>query len=863
MIARDVRGAIVNVSSQAAFVALDEHAAYCASKAALDALTRQLALELGPFGIRANSVNPTVTLTEMAAREWGDEAKAAPMKSRIPLGEFAAPDDVVDAVCYLLGDGARLVSGAALPIDGGFVAAPFNNAMAPGYDRSARTGRRTLMTAAPFSGGEKLPPCPTTRLHSHKEGNKEMPVLGLGTFTGTRFTQRAEPGTMKQTVKTWLGSGGTMVATAASAHASWRRTRWTRPRGRGFAAEYEPDLCSKQTGKLWDETHWAKTGRWPPHLARGISIHDTYAAMLACRDAGLCDHVGVANFNVMLLHELCCVNEAPAVVQCESHPFLQQRNLVDHCRRSGIQFQAYSPLGYGEFKGETEVWPLGDATILGIAAKHGVSPAQICLRWTYQRGVCTMPMTIKEREMRENLSIFHFELDDEDNAAIAALELRHHYLRPEDCGAWAFLSPRTAPVAPQRVLTPAHARAAQLRRATALRGLATREQERVYLPERAAEPLLSLDEEVALATEVQALVALRAKRSELKAALSREPSGGEWANATGYANYGALRTRMGHMKACREELIQRNLRLVLSVAKRYGDCGLAFTDLCQEGNFGLAKACDRFDPSKGFRFSTYAVWWIRQAVAHAVAHQSRTIRLPTHVHEKLRRMKKHKVALEKQTGRDATDDEIAREMSLDADKLRRLRRAARGTVSTDVDAENLGSRRGAAPGNGRRGATRSATRPSRCSKTRVRRMLDDDLEDREEDVLNRHFGLDGRRPETLAEIAERFDLTRERIRQIEKSAFAKLRQPHRSRRLAPHYDELYAGGRRAREDADPATPRACRCSDVDVGETVVARHSGRRAVVAEVKKGGWLVVRWDDAPDDEVFVRPSNFLRPR
>ena len=82
------------------------------------------------------------------------------------------------------------------------------------------------MTAAPFSGDEKLPPCPTTRLHSHKEGHKEMPVLGLGTFTGTRFTQRAEPGTMKQTVKTWLGSGGTMVPTAASAHAPWRRTRW-------------------------------------------------------------------------------------------------------------------------------------------------------------------------------------------------------------------------------------------------------------------------------------------------------------------------------------------------------------------------------------------------------------------------------------------------------------------------------------------------------------------------------------------------------------------------------------------------------------------------------------------------------------
>ncbi|KAH8092808.1 sigma-70 [Aureococcus anophagefferens] len=795
MIARDVRGAIVNVSSQAAFVALDEHAAYCASKAALDALTRQLALELGPFGIRANSVNPTVTLTEMAAREWGDEAKAAPMKSRIPLGEFAAPDDVVDAVCYLLGDGARLVSGAALPIDGGFVAAPFNNAMAPGYDRSARTGRRTLMTAAPFSGGEKLPPCPTTRLHSHKEGNKEMPVLGLGTFTarGKDPAAQVRPALEKSLLDLGVDKVDLFLMHWPTAFVHVPMIAEDAATGRGFAAEYEPDLCSKQTGKLWDETHWAKTGRWPPHLARGISIHDTYAAMLACRDAGLCDHVGVANFNVMLLHELCCVNEAPAVVQCESHPFLQQRNLI-------------------------------------------------CLRWTYQRGVCTMPMTIKEREMRENLSIFHFELDDEDNAAIAALELRHHYLRPEDCGAWAFLSPRTAPVAPHRVSTPAHARAEQLRRATALRGLATREQERVYLPERAAEPLLSLDEEVALATEVQALVALRAKRSELKAALGREPSGGEWANATGYANYGALRTRMGHMKACREELIQRNLRLVLSVAKRYGDCGLAFTDLCQEGNFGLAKACDRFDPSKGFRFSTYAVWWIRQAVAHAVAHQSRTIRLPTHAHEKLRRMKKHKVALEKQTGRDATDDEIAREMSLDADKLRRLRRAARGTVSTDVDAENLGSRRGAAPGNGRRGASyasgaqladllHDATQhPERDAaesllKDEVRRMLDDDLEDREEDVLNRHFGLDGRRPETLAEIAVRFDLTRERIRQIEKSAFAKLRQPHRSRRLAPHYDELYAGGRRAREDADPATP-APAAAPTSAPARPSSRHSG-------------------------------------
>lgn len=490
MIGRGVGGAIVNVSSQASMVALDGHAAYCASKAALDALTRQLALELGPHGIRANSVNPTVTLTEMAAREWSDEARAGPMLDRIPMGRFAECDDVVDAVAYLLSDGAGLVSGAHLPVDGGFLAAPFNVSK-----RTATPGKRSLMTAADRSGAAKLPPCPTARLAS----GDEMPVLGLGTFTGTRFTQRAEPGTMRKTVKTWLAAGGTMVDCAsnylneaeigdglaeavdegivADAGDVWLTTKLNNPyhhpdavrpaleqslrdlrvgsvdlflmhwptafvpvpmvnedatTRRGFAPEYEPDLCSTVTGEVWENTHWKKTGAWPPHLARNVSIHDTWAAMVACRDAGLCRNVGVANFGVQLLHELVCNGETPAVVQCESHPYLQQTPLVDHCRNLGIQFQAYSPLGYGEFKGEHEIWPLGDAAILGVAAKHGVSAAQVCLRWTYQRGVCTMPMTIKESEMRQNLDIFNFELDDEDNAAIAKLEQRHHYLRPED-----------------------------------------------------------------------------------------------------------------------------------------------------------------------------------------------------------------------------------------------------------------------------------------------------------------------------------------------------------------------------------------------------------------------------------------------
>ena len=159
MIRREVEGgAIVNVSSQAALAALDEHAAYCASKAAMDALTRQLALELGPFGIRANSVNPTVTLTEMAAREWSDEAKAAPMKSRIPLGRFAETRDVVDAVAYLLSDGAALVSGAALPVDGGFLASPFNNA-----PRRAATARAAAPTGPSASSSPTRRTCASAR----------------------------------------------------------------------------------------------------------------------------------------------------------------------------------------------------------------------------------------------------------------------------------------------------------------------------------------------------------------------------------------------------------------------------------------------------------------------------------------------------------------------------------------------------------------------------------------------------------------------------------------------------------------------------------------------------------------------------
>eukprot|EP00756_Hemistasia_phaeocysticola_P003442 Hpha_TRINITY_DN12245_c0_g1::TRINITY_DN12245_c0_g1_i1::g.17095::m.17095/K03331/DCXR; L-xylulose reductase len=124
MIQRKVKGAIVNVSSQASMVGFKDHAAYCASKGALDQLTRVMALELGAHGIRTNAVNPTVVLTDMAKREWSDPVKAGPMLSKIPLGRFAEVDDVTDVIAFLLSDGAALVNGAIVPIDGGFLAAP-------------------------------------------------------------------------------------------------------------------------------------------------------------------------------------------------------------------------------------------------------------------------------------------------------------------------------------------------------------------------------------------------------------------------------------------------------------------------------------------------------------------------------------------------------------------------------------------------------------------------------------------------------------------------------------------------------------------------------------------------------------------
>ena len=391
----------------------------------------------------------------------------------------------------------------------------------------------------------------------------------------------------------------------------------------------------------------------------------------------------------------------------------------------------------------------------------------------------------------------------------------------------------------------------------------------------ALKPLLTWPEEQRLGRECRRLAALEDVRAREGARLRRAPTRGEWAAAANYSSEAALRADRARMRSCRDELIARNLRLVLSVAGRYKpQPGLEFDDLVAEGNFGLAKAAARFDPGRGFRFSTYAVWWIRQAISHAVGHDARAIRLPAHVHDKLRRMRRLREEYREAHGRDPDDRHVAAALGIDHTKVRALGRAAREVASLDASALLRGG-----PRKGSGAAERFAPRaadlladetqaPERHADAALARdalaqVLAEGLGARERDVVAARFGLDGRPPRNLAQIGAAYGLTRERIRQIERAALYKLRMPHRARKLAPHAD-LPAAPRR-RTPAAPGPPTAvarCACRDVSIGDRLVAADdAGRACVVRQIKKGGWLVVSWEDEPG-RAFARPSAFRLP-
>ena len=314
----------------------------------------------------------------------------------------------------------------------------------------------------------------------------------------------------------------------------------------------------------------------------------------------------------------------------------------------------------------------------------------------------------------------------------------------------------------------------QFESALSAEGVAIDDPVKVYLKEIGRVPLLTPEEEVNLALTIKA-------GSEAKKKYDADP------DALSEEEKAACLKAIKKGVAARKRLSEANLRLVVSIAKRYVGRGMQFLDLIQEGNLGLIKAVEKFDHTKGFKFSTYATWWIRQAITRAIADQARTIRIPVHMVETINKVKKVSSQLLHEQGKEPTAEEIAERLEMSVDKVREIMRVAQEPVSleTPIGEEEDSHLGDFIPDD-------EAPVPAEvASHTLLREQLSevlDTLTEREEKVLRLRFGLVDGRPRTLEEVGKEFNVTRERIRQIEAKALRKLRHPSRSKKLKDFLD---------------------------------------------------------------------------